>query len=246
MNLKHNETQFFSTFDFKKAGDIKQALVEINQKLDNLTRQVSFWDVYNVTQIILKDSDIEYKLPLLNVGESAIVNVNYVNANSQAHYRGDIAYKTLDGNIVWIPAENKGTYKPSITWNDEDENIEVKYEYTTGSENPPVTSFKVGSRVAYSIDEEYDSEHHIPLNSISFDALETSPETETSPAEFLKPIIRFFIVDINSPNRAEDFNFDWYWNFNTVKNTTKVEIHINTSIFTGSFFNNYKILLRVR
>jgi len=236
MNLKHNETQFFSIFDIKDKTELKTALVELDQKLNNLTRQVSFWDVYNVTQIILKDSDIEYKLPLLNVGESAIVNVNYVNANSQAHYRGDIAYKTLDGNIVWIPAENKGTYKPSITL--DGNNIKVEYEYTTGSENPPATSFTVGYKVAYAIDEVYDSENTI--SDISFDALETSS------GNFLKPIIRFFIVDINSPNRAEDFNFDWYWNFNTVNNTTQVTIHINTSIFTSNFYNNYKILLRVR
>lgn len=239
MNLKHNETQFFSTFNLEDASDIKSALVEIDQKLDNLTRQVSFWDVYNVTQIILKDSDVEYKLPLLNAGESAIVNVNYVNTNSQAHYRGDIAYKTLDGNIVWIPAENKGTYKPSITWNEISNNVEVKYEYTTGSENPNPTSFAVESKVAYCIDEVYDSENPI-ISNISFNALEIST------GNFLKPIIRFFIVDINNPNRAEDFNFDWYWNFSNVNNTTQIEIHINTSIFTGAFFNNYKILLRVR
>lgn len=243
MNLKHNETQFFSIFDIKDKTELKTALVELDQKLNNLTRQVSFWDVYNVTQIILKDSDIEYKLPLLNVGESAIVNVNYVNANSQAHYRGDIAYKTLDGNIVWISAENKGTYKPSVTL--DGNNVQVKYEYTTGSENPPATSFTVGYKVAYAIDEVYDSGN--PISDISFDALETTPKTETDPAEFLKPIIRFFIVDINSPNKAEDFNFDWYWNFFTdTDSKTKVVIHIDTSIFTSNFYNNYNILLRVR
>jgi hypothetical protein len=85
-----------------------------------------------VTQVLLNDNDLTSKLAILNIGEAAIVNANVLTDGKENHYRGDIAYRKADGNLIWIPAENKGIYKPSIKYHTNEQRegmLQVTYTY---------------------------------------------------------------------------------------------------------------------
>lgn len=232
MNLSNNETQFFSTLKFEENDDLKQALIDLNTKMDNITRQVSFWDVYNVTQVLLSDNDLTSKLALLNVGEAAIVNANMLNNGAENHYRGDIAYRQMNGEILWIPAENKGIYKPSFSY----ENNQLKVTYSFQSAVPDAEEGEpVGDPMWVDMDTQnaYAINETVISNTISFPAI-------TVNSNILKPMIRFYI-EINGGD--EDFYCDWDWQVSN----GRIVITLNSSIDVYSINTNIGALyIRVR
>ena len=128
MNLKHNEVEFYNTVKFENFKDIKTALDNLNQQINELERKVTFWDVYNITQTITSESEFLSKTPLLSAGEAAIINVNMIKVADKYYYRGDIIYRQIDSALLHIPAENSGIYVPSLSIvNDK---LQVTYTYS--------------------------------------------------------------------------------------------------------------------
>ena len=42
MNLKHNENLFLNTWNIQNENDLKTALIQLDNKLNEITREVSF------------------------------------------------------------------------------------------------------------------------------------------------------------------------------------------------------------
>lgn len=201
MNLSHNETQFFNTWSIADNSDVKTALIYLNDKLNQITRQVTFWDVYNVTQVLLSDSDLVSKLPLLNRGESAIVNANVLTNGNQTRYRGDIAYRMMDGNIQWIDAENKGIYKPHISYDSTTGMLKVTYSYHSAISEEEETEevvFDNQVQIGYVID--------APLTAFTNNSYSFSKKIADN--NTLKPIIKFYYKDGTS---LEELYCSYHW-----------------------------------
>lgn len=128
MNLKYNEVEFYNTVKFEDFKDIKAALDNLNQQINELERKVTFWDVYNITQTITSESEFLSKTPLLSAGEAAIINVNMIKVADKYYYRGDIIYRQVDNTLLHIPAENSGIYVPSLSI--KDGKLQVTYTYS--------------------------------------------------------------------------------------------------------------------
>lgn len=235
--LKNNETKFYSTFTFNDLDDIKAALVELNNKLENCTRQISFWDIYNVTQVLLSDSDMNAKIALLNNGESAIVNANTIVNGNQTYWRGDILYRQLDGTLLYIPAENKGIYVPTLTYDETLHMLRLSYAYDAtpqDSEQEIIVDVDT-SQQAYLLD--------VDVNSTNFSVVSgtgnskyTISALKINPTTILKPIIKFYIATTNT---YEDFYCDWHWAVDTL-DSTKI------NIFVPSTITSLGVVMRVR
>lgn len=182
MNLKENEAQIFDTFDFSDIADLKTALTTLNEKLDKITRNATFWDMYNITQILLSENDMVAKIAQLNRGESAIVNANLISNGTENYYRGDILYKGLDGKIIHIPAENKGLYKPIITTSGNA--VTFSYSYVPGEpteeDEPEPATVQVTTTQNYYINQVVNS---FP---VTFSAI-------TYNSSLVKPIIKTYV-----------------------------------------------------
>lgn len=139
MNLKHNEVEFYNTVKFTDIKDLKTALDNLNQQINDLERKVTFWDVYNITQTIISENEFLSKTPLLNAGEAAIINANMVKVAEEYYYRGDILYKQLDGSLLHIPAENSGIYVPTLAI--VNGKLQISYAYTPSAVDGNKTSF---------------------------------------------------------------------------------------------------------
>jgi len=231
MIIKHNETEYYKTVE-ATTTDIKSALKQLNDKLNNVTRDVSFWDVYNITQVLQKDSDVYSKLPLLNIGEGAIVNVNYISYNSESHYRGDIAYKKSDGEIIWISAENKGVYSPTLTL--DNNNLVLNFAYTTTPEQSIIASINTQVRNAYLQDFHFSSGSSLQPFTVTFSAVFIDS------TNILKPIIKFFVQEKNNFN-TEDFYLDWHWR----RDNNNIVVTID-DYPSADFFTKHDLYMRVR
>jgi len=229
MNLKHNENLFFNTWDISQENDLKTALTQLDNKLNEMNREVSFWDVFNVTQVLLTESDLTSKLALLNIGEAAIVNANKISDGNESRYRGDIAYRKSSGELIWIPAENKGIYIPSISYDNNSDMLQIRYSYQEGTSSPDwTTSVRVGHQEGYLI-----NKNAAVVSPGNDGFVETSPGiftytfsvvtvTPSGQSSFpLKPIIKFFF---DNGNGYEEFYPDYKWEFVVVNNSTKVKV----------------------
>lgn len=242
MNLNHNETEFFSTWslDDQRASDIKTALTAINKKLSDINRDISFWDVYNVTQILLNDSDLTSKLALLNIGEAAIVNANVLNDGAENRYRGDIAYRKADGELIWIDAENKGIYKPSIIYDDEHNMLQVTYSYQSNTPNEgesQTVAMDTTQKEGYLIDRCTDIFSGSGPYTSTFDGINTG-------TGLLKPLIKFLILK-NGAYEEIYPDYTWTYTSTTITNednstTTVYSITVTTVI------KDQDVFMRVR
>lgn len=239
-NLQHTETQFYNTQKFEEIDDIKEALNKLYDKLENVTRQVSFWDIYNVTQVLLSDSDITSKLALLNIGESAIVNANSITNGKDTYYRGDVIYKQLDGNLLYIPAENKGIYQPTITYDTDNDQLTLSYKYNSTPKEGLIESIiKIDtSQSAYLLDEPISSFEPSPEQNPTY-LIKRFSSVKIDGTSILKPLIKFYI---KSESGYEEFYANWKWTYDDVEDEIVVKIeYFNTSepIFSD-------IVMRVR
>lgn len=195
MNLKNNETVFFSTVQM--SNDIKQRLTQLDEKIDALTKQATFWDVYNITQVLLSETDYEIKVPLLSAGESAVVNTNRITVGNNTYHRGDLFYKTILGDLIHIPAENKGIYLPQIGI--KDGKITLSYSYITEvKEEVDETTISIDDT-----DHGYLLDKIIDKPFVSFSAIYNSNDDS-----LIKPLIKMYIEDNGD---YEEFYFDWTW-----------------------------------
>ena len=242
MNLNHNETEFFSTWslDDPRSSDIKTALTEINKKLNDITRDVSFWDVYNVTQVLLNDNDLTSKLALLNIGEAAIVNANVLNNGAENHYRGDVAYRKADGELIWIDAENKGIYKPSVTYDDNDDMLKVTYSYqsnTPSEEWTETVTMDAEQQQGYSIDRCTDAFSGSGPYTSTFNGIATN-------TGLLKPLVKFFIFENNAYEEIYP-DYSWTYTSTTVTNEDN-STSIAYSITVTTVIHSQNVYMRVR
>ena len=238
MNLSNNEVQFFNTLQFTDNDDLKQALEMLNQKLNNVTRQISFWDIYNVTQVLLSDNDLASKLALLNAGEAAIVNANVLNDGKDNHYRGDVAYRQMDGTLIWIPAENKGIYKPTMEY--VDGNIVVTYSYESAipeQEGVPIYSNYIAMQTnqpGYLVEGVFAT---LMTGNYYIDI----PAVFITTNEILRPIVRFYLI-VNGI--YEDLYADWHWE---IRNNNQIRITLDFTTKEMSGLSNVgNIYIRVR
>lgn len=240
MKLSNNETQFFNTWTLGEENqDLKQALLYLNQKMNEINRSVSFWDVYNITQVLLNDNDLVSKIPLLNIGEAAIVNTNIITSGDTPRYRGDIAYRQSNGEILWISAENKGIYKPNIFYDETEGSLKIQYNYDTKPAQEGETEtfeIKCDENDAYLIDVNVSAstgDVHFENGTCTFDAILIN-------GSLLRPMIKFYYSLGNS--RYEEFYGDYYWVYNS--SATPKTISVTIDFATSSIIQN--LIMRVR
>ena len=200
MNLKHNEVEFFNTVNFENFSDIKTVLNNLNQQINELERKVTFWDVYNITQTIVSENEFLSKIPLLNAGEAAIINVNMVKVAEEYYYRGDIIYKQSNGALLHIPAENSGIYVPTLAI--VDGKLQISYTYSASAVD--------GSETSFSFNVSNQDFGYCDVKSITtftngtYYATWTKPMipvAKSDPLQYLYPSIKFYL-------QTDDGNFE--------------------------------------
>lgn len=227
MKLKDNEVQYFDTYQVGDNSDIKTALQALQEKIEAVTRQVTFWDVYNITQVLLSESDMVSKIAQLNAGEAAIVNANMIQNGSEIYYRGDVIYKMSTGDLLHIPAENKGVYQPSIEVNGNQ--ITVTYTYTTTPPEEVISNpITISNQDAYLVDVNIAGTGAVSLP-YTFTAV-------THSGRVLTPVIKFYYGKNNS---FEEFYPDYNWTTNGTTITVTVDL-------TNFSLGDNVVIMRVR
>ena len=131
------------------ANSCLDALNYLNQKLESVRKTISFWDAYQIFDVIEEEDVVLSKLSQLPNNSSLISNVKTpfqwidpVSNIEETIYSGDIFIKDYQGVLHLIHATNKGIYVPeSLDFAGAGNSMTINYVYqTSGPDTKPITS----------------------------------------------------------------------------------------------------------
>lgn len=112
------------------AARYKERLDELQANIELTKRKLSSLDLYKIEVSITDSKDIGYKISeLLPNTAATIATDNSFSWNGEVWYRGDLAFKDENGNLIHIHSDTNGLYFPSKLVKDGNSYI-VTYGYS--------------------------------------------------------------------------------------------------------------------
>ena len=234
-----NITDLTNYSNIKDASTFGSALQQIDNKLHDIKKEITYWDVYNISTAVYNKEEFENKVANLNVNSSLVINTTSFsttfNGEDTNFHSGDIVVRLKDGSYNHIKAANAGVYVPTITDNNgeptdtDTTNLKITYNYVktvTDDQKEILATIKTltgdGSRMYgydVNIDDEPCTKEHPFYISYAYD----------DDGEAITPIIKFF--DVNRQEvytdeytlKPEDtYEFTFYLH----KNNSKIIKHV--------------------
>ena len=220
-----NEKSFHPTVDIT-TEKYQENIKYLKEKIDNIKKEISYFDAYNITDVVTDSKTFPHQLSSLLPNHSLIINTETSFSYNEVIYsRGDILLKQSNGKIIHIKAQTGGVYYPSemvgsngtytITYlyspvppSDAD-NADVKKQYTFKN----ITS--LAPETIYGLCEKI-----------------TNGEYSFNKIEEIQPIIQFFLVEDEIPGEqiiidykltSNDSN-TWVVNIEDTSNTYFIKV----------------------
>lgn len=219
-DLFNEKVKSYNTFADTKVCNYSKSLQAINERINTLHKQLTYWDLYHITQVVNNKDELGIKFTALHNGESLVINTNEsFQSNDQWYSRGDVVLKLDNGEQLLIKSQNSGYYYPaSIKYDDDLKSLIIKYNFnnaapingksTTESDTPYTImehTVEIGSasiQGAYSIFQEYTSA--VQVNKVK--SIINGNEV------VVQPVVKFFLKTDNSYEEI-------YLDFNRVEST---------------------------
>lgn len=126
---------FKPSFNVGSSTDYKKALEELHEELSSVTKNISYLDVYNITEVVTDKNHLSAKIAALSNNSSLVINTPSFFTNGEFYSTGDVILKNALGKIIHIKAQTGGVYYPTSIIAINDASYEIIYKY---SPNAPV------------------------------------------------------------------------------------------------------------
>ena len=113
-------TPDYSAKLFPSNNDFQKNLELLNERINTIHKELSYWDLYKITDSVLSSESFPAIISGLAVGSSAVINCETFTYMETQYHRGDVIVKISDNNELLIPAINTGVFKPDDIQYDED------------------------------------------------------------------------------------------------------------------------------
>ena len=104
--------------DTSTAQDFASSMEKIDNKLNEIKKEITYWDVYNISSAITSPEVFDSKIANLEINNSAVINTTYFKRNFQGieteFHSGDVIIRLKDGSYQHIKAANAGVYVPDL------------------------------------------------------------------------------------------------------------------------------------
>lgn len=113
------------------------------KKVQQCTRQVSYFDLYKIKDTVSNSSELEAKIAALAPFTSLVVNINTETQDGHKYSPGDLIVKHVDGTFSAIKAQRGGIFYPKLVQrrqaqDSSGENSNYVYDFTFSfKENAP-------------------------------------------------------------------------------------------------------------
>ena len=130
------------------ARDFQTQIDNLNTKLDNVAKNLTYFDFYNIVDVTVNKNNFSAQVNALTPNTSLIINSEPFFLNNVYYNTGDIIFKSSNSNIVHIKAQTGGIYYPNkITF----ENKYTPTQPVTGSSTDDEEATKDGVPLGSSI-----------------------------------------------------------------------------------------------
>lgn len=229
------------------ASEYGQVLADLNNKLDNIKRKISYFDTYNITATVSDSSVFSAQINSLPANEALVINCNPFSYNGESFVPGDIVLKISSGQIVHIKSLTGGVYYPSKV---QGENNSFTIQYTFSGAAPTMASSIVetpGSEASLAKDiifknlttenptNIYGLWEQMESNTYEFDAYVTNNEANDD--YVVRPFIQFYLCVNGVP--VEQVFLEYSLTLNTEGSLTWV-ITLDEELASGDIYIKVK------
>ena len=88
------------------------ALTDLNNKLESLKKEVSYFDFYNITTAVTNSDEFSAQLNSLPLNQSLVINTSPFYYSGESYSLGDIVLKNHLGETYHISAQTGGVFYP--------------------------------------------------------------------------------------------------------------------------------------
>lgn len=110
--------------------NFSKALSDLNDRINLLKKEVSYFDLYNISETVTDEKTFSEQLNNLPLNQSIVINTAPFYQNGTMYSTGDILIKSSQGKVFHIPAQTSGVFYP-----------ESIREVTPGSDGSYVITF---------------------------------------------------------------------------------------------------------
>ena len=148
-DLFNEKVKSYNTFADIKTSEYSKSLQAINERINTLHKQLTYWDLYHITQVVNNKDELGIKFTALHNGESLVINTNEsFQSNDQWYSRGDVVLKLDNGEQLLIKSQNSGYYYPaSVSYDNKLKSLIIKYNFNSAA--PSVGTSTTNSDVPY-------------------------------------------------------------------------------------------------
>lgn len=219
INLERNNTSWSLSEVIQLNGEssaieFAKSMEEMDKKLNEIKKEITYWDVYNITSAITNPDEFDNKIANLEINSSTVINTTYFKrifeGKETEFYSGDVIIRLKNGDYQHIKAANAGVYVPDFTGSTENE-LKITYNYQTTVEN---TTEKVTTQIAsltgedsqiygYVLEPNEGNGYFQRTSPFVFKSIQTS---WLSSSTVIVPVIKFFISRLNSNSYQEIYS----------------------------------------
>lgn len=119
------------TFSVTNKESFQGALNDLTQKINDVAKQISYFDVYNIVDTVVDKNLFTSQVNALTNNSSLVINTEPFYINDVSYNTGDIILKNDKGQNIHIKAQTGGIYYPSKIVKDTDSNsFSIQYAYS--------------------------------------------------------------------------------------------------------------------
>lgn len=223
------------TFNFNKpfkAGDdvaYKDSLDALSAKLQSIQKNITYLDTYNITSAVSSEHETAAAISLLTPGSALVINTQYSFMLNDEQYRtGDVVLRIATGEYIHIQSQVGGLYYPHQL-EEGDSGYKITYAFTpsvpdignslVSKEENTQTVVDLKQTIEFELKEKEDQafiygiydetpengKFSFPIQSIIVDGV----------SKVVRPLIKFFIVDVNAGSVVEELNITYKLTQNT-------------------------------
>lgn len=201
-------TSFTPPFSVGGSSDYGDALDIIHKELHTITKNITYLDAYNITDVVVDSSNFGAQISALSSNSSLVINSQPFFYNGVSYNTGDIVLKITSGEVVHIKAQPGGIFFPSKLTRDSNGNYSIQYTYSKTSPEPGTKNeVSVGATTTLNSVIEFKnlsasdtSQSYIYGVWTSLGALQTSSKLEvyTFNGKIVYPQLQFWYVEPNA------------------------------------------------
>ena len=180
-------TTFTKPFSVGNPEDYKRALEELYNKISSVKKDISYLDIYNITQVCIDKNQFAAQMNTLTPNSSLVINSESFSYNNEHYETGDIMLKLANGEVIHIKAQTGGVFVPT-TVQESGNNLTLTYEFSTEiPQEGSTTSIKLSKTDGAGV------YSYWGLATESFDQ-----KFDQTSGKVIKPYIKFYFVDSNN------------------------------------------------